>query len=110
MTDITRGSVVMIGKASKGVQRLAVVVQANAFRALKSVMVCPISPVQMLDVSLLRIPLDPTVELPLAGPSSIMAELLTVIARDQCGKVIGRISEEQQRALDRAIIVVAGIA
>ena len=109
VAEISRGAIVVIGEAVKSVRRLGVVVQADIFGGLLSVLVCPLT-TEDVDAPLLRIRLDPSDQLPLQSVSWIMVEHLTAIPRNTIGAVIGHITTEQQRSLDRAIIVVAGIA
>lgn len=109
VVEFSRGSVVTIGKGGKGVRRLGVVLQADFLAGLPSVMVCPLT-TDEVDAPLLRVRLDPSDTLPLQSVSWIMVELLTAIPRSTIGTVLGHITSEQQRALDRGIIVVAGIS
>jgi mRNA interferase MazF len=109
VVEISRGAIVIIGKPVKGVTKMGVIVQADIFGTLPSVLVCPITDVE-IDAPLLRIRLDPSDTLPLAKSMWIMAELLTAIPRSMIGTVIGHIAPDQQRQLDRALIVVTGIA
>jgi len=107
---VKRGDVVVIvvpgdlGKPQPGI-----VVQANEFIELSTVFVCPItSDVQE------RLPLRPIIE---AKPSSglrlrsqIMTDKMVALRRDRVRQVIGRIDTETLEQLDRALLIVLGLA
>ena len=109
MDDIVRGSVVFISGDHADPARRVVVVQASAFSSLPSVLVCPLSDVDV-DAPLLRVRLKPSDRLPLTEPAWIMTELLTAVPRELIGLVVGHISEEEFRQLNRSIILVLGLA
>ena len=109
MVELCRGAVAFIGKPLNGIKRLGVLLQTNAFNSLPSVLVCPI-PGSDVDAPFLRVRLDPSDALPLQFTMWAMAELMTAIPKSEVGTVIGHMSSEQQKALDRSIIMIAGIA
>lgn len=109
MVEITRGSVVVIGKPVKGLRRFAVIIQSDAFAPLPSVLVAPLT-FDEVDAPLLRVRLDSSDTLPMDSTAWIMVELVTAIPRTLIGTKIGHITPEQQRELDRALIVISGIA
>jgi mRNA interferase MazF len=110
MIEISRGDVVMLRAtpAQKDGQ-IAVVIQSPLFASLPSVLVCPLA-TDELDAPLLRIRVDSSERLPLPMAGWIMVELLSAVRRDACRTVIGRISLEEQRNLDRTMIAVLGLA
>lgn len=106
-----RGDVVLIadrgGGDFAGKPRPAVIVQADVFDGTASVIVCPLTSVEV-DAPLLRVPVEPTDALPLSGRSWVMVEKVTAIRRDRAGRVIGRLGEDETVALQRSLAVVLG--
>jgi mRNA interferase MazF len=109
--EVKRGDVVLAVVPSElGKPRPGVVVQADEFnKDLSTIFVCPISS----DVQE-KLPLRPTVE---ARPSNglhlrsqIMTDKMVALKRDRIRRVIGRIDRDTSRKLDRALLVVLGLA
>ena len=106
-----RGDVVLVVVPSElGRPRPGVVVQADEFNeGLSTVFICPVSSDLQEDL-----PLRPTIE---ARPSSglrlrsqIMTDKMIALRRDRVRRVIGRIDRETSENLDRALLVVLGLA
>ena len=106
-----RGDVVLAVVPSElGRPRPGVIVQADAFNSdLTTIFVCPISS----DVQE-RLPLRPIIE---ARPSNglrlrsqIMTDKMIALRRDRIRQVIGRIDTDTSEQLDRALLVVLGLA
>ena len=106
-----RGDVVLAVVPSQlGRPRPGVIVQADAFNSdLTTIFVCPISS----DVQE-RLPLRPIIE---ARPSNglrlrsqIMTDKMIALRRDRIRQVIGRIDTDTSEQLDRALLVVLGLA
>ncbi len=106
-----RGDVVLIadrgGGDFAGKPRPAVIVQADVFDGTTSVIVCPLTGVEV-DAPLLRVPVERSDALPLSGPSWVMVEKVTAIRRDRVGRVIDRLSDDEMVALQRSLAVVIG--
>lgn len=102
--------VVLVDRAGRytGTPRPALVVQADAFDATDSVVVCLITS-EALDSPLLRIKLSGA-GTGLEGPSWVMVETLTAIARVQVGKLIGRADDATMLEVNRALAVFLGLA
>ena len=106
-----RGDVVLVVVPSElGRPRPGVVVQADEFNeGLSTVFICPVSSDLQEDL-----PLRPMIE---ARPSSglrlrsqIMTDKMIALRRDRVRRVIGRIDRETSENLDRALLVVLGLA
>ena len=106
-----RGDVVLVLVPSElGRPRPGVVVQADEFsEELSTVFVCPVSS----DLQE-RLPLRPIIE---AKPSNglrlrsqIMTDKMIALRHDRVRRVIGRIDAETSEHLDRALLVVLGLA
>jgi mRNA interferase MazF len=109
MADLARGDVVFLSGGDSASQHLGVVVQSAAFAALPSVLICPLTE-EEIDAPLLRVRLTPSDDLPLPGPVWAMAELPTAVTTEAVGAVIGRLSRDELRSLDRSLIAVLGLA
>jgi len=108
---VKRGDVVLVVVPSElGRPRPGVVVQADEFNeGLSTVFICPVSSDLQEDL-----PLRPMIE---ARPSSglrlrsqIMTDKMIALRRDRVRRVIGRIDRETSENLDRALLVVLGLA
>jgi mRNA interferase MazF len=109
--EVKRGDVVLVVVPSElGRPRPGVVVQADEFNdELSTLFICPIS--SDLQENL---PLRPMIE---AKPSNglrlrsqIMTDKLVAIRHDRVRRVIGHIDKDTSEYLDRALLVVLGLA
>ena len=106
-----RGDVVLVVVPSElGRPRPGVVVQADEFNeGLSTVFICPVSSDLQEDL-----PLRPMIE---ARPSSglrlrsqIMTDKMIALRRDRVRRILGRIDAETSEQLDRALLLVLGLA
>ena len=106
-----RGDVVLVVVPSElGRPRPGVVVQAEEFsEELSTIFICPVSS----DLQE-RLPLRPIIE---ANPSNglrlrsqIMTDKMVALRHERVRRVIGRIDAETSEQLDRALLVVLGLA
>jgi mRNA interferase MazF len=109
--EVKRGDVVLVVVPSElGRPRPGVVVQADEFNEeLSTIFVCPVSS----DLQE-RLPLRPMIE---AGPSNglrlrsqIMTDKIVALRHDRIRRVIGHIDPETSEQLDRALLVLLGLA
>jgi mRNA interferase MazF len=109
--EVKRGDVVLVVVPSElGRPRLGVVVQAEEFNEeLSTVFICPVSS----DLQE-RLPLRPMIE---ANPSNglrlrsqIMTDKMVALRHERVRRVIGHIDAETSEQLDRALLVVLGLA
>ena len=109
--EIARGDVVlMVAPSDLGRPRPGIVVQGANFTAgLSTVFVCPVSS-DLQD----KLPLRPVIEVApengLRLRSQIMTDKLVALRRDRIRRVIGRIDAETSEQLDRALLLVLGLA
>ena len=89
------------GVEQRGV-RYAVVVQADEFLALSTVLVAPTS------ASAPARSFRPTIELD-GAPTRVMVEQTTAISTDRLGAAAGRLSSSELRHLDDALVTVLGL-
>ena len=108
--EITRGDVVlMVVPSDLGRPRPGIIVQGDEFTRLSTVLVCPISS-DLQD----KLPLRPFIEVApengLRLRSQIMTDKLVALRRDRIRRVIGRIDADTSEQLDRALLLVLGLA
>jgi mRNA interferase MazF len=108
---MTRGEIWTVagGKDYAGKSRPVVIVQDDAFGALGSVTICPLTS-DATDVPLFRIDLEPSDLNGLRVTSRIMADKVTTISKSKLGRRIGRLSDPDMLRLNRAILVFLGLA
>jgi len=108
--EVKRGDIVLIVAPSElGRPRPGVIVQADEFKDLTTIFVCPVSS----DVQP-NLPMRPTIE---AKPSNglrlrsqIMTDKMIALRRDRVRSVIGHLDSETTQQLDRALLVALGLA
>jgi mRNA interferase MazF len=109
--EMKRGDVALVVVPSElGRPRPGVIVQADEFnKDLSTIFICPISS----DVQE-RLPLRPIIE---AKPSNglrlrsqIMTDKMIALRHDRIRQVIGRIDSKTSEQLDRALLIVLGLA
>ncbi|HEX5231938.1 MAG TPA: type II toxin-antitoxin system PemK/MazF family toxin [Bradyrhizobium sp.] len=109
--EIIRGHVVlMVVPSDLGRPRPGVVVQADEFNAdLTTLLVCPISS-DLQDKLPLRPLIEATPESGLLVRSQIVTDKMVALRRERIRRVIGRIDGKTSGLLDRAILVLLGLA
>lgn len=109
--EIKRGDVVlMVAPRDLGRPRPGIVVQANEFNSeFSTIFVCPMT-TDIQDDFQLRPLIDASPENGLRLGSQIMTDKTAAIRREQIRSVIGRIDEGTAEQLDRALLVVLGLA
>jgi mRNA interferase MazF len=109
--EITRGDVVLVVVPSNlGRPRPGIVVQDEQFAAgLSTILVCPVSSDLQAGLSL-RPLIEVAPENGLRVRSQIMTDKLVALRRDRVRRVIGRIDAETAEKLDRALLLMLGLA
>ena len=97
------------GGGYAGKPRPVVIVQDEAFSALDSVTICPLTSAPS-DLPLFRIPLLPQDDNGLRQESRIMADKITTVRKTKLGSRIGIVSQDDMRRLNQALVVFLGIA
>ena len=92
-----------------GKPRPALVIQADAFDALATVTVLPVTST-LVDAPLMRITIEPDARNGLSKPSQVMADKVVTVRRDKVGLTFGAASDELMLAVSRALTVFLGIA
>ena len=97
------------GKDYAGKPRPVVIIQGDHFEATASVTICAFT-TDPTDAPLFRLEIEPNETNGLHGPSRLMVDKLTTIARAKLGKKVGRLDEADIQRLNRSILVFLGIA
>jgi mRNA interferase MazF len=108
---VRRGDIVLIvAPGELGKPRPAVVVQADELgAATTAVIVCPMSS-EAGQAARLRPIIEPTQVNGIRLQSQIMTDKITALPRRRVHRVIGRLDGEARERLDRALLVVLGLA
>lgn len=106
-----RGDVVVIvAPGDVGKPRPAIVIQADELGdQTTSVIVCPMSS-ELVGTPLLRPIVEPSVQNGLRARSQVMTDKLVALRRDRIRQTIGTLEEEARERLDRALLIVLGLA
>jgi mRNA interferase MazF len=108
--EVKRGDVVLVVVPSElGRPRPGVVVQADEFNELSTIIICPISS-DLQDKLRLRPIIEAEPSNGLRLRSQIMTDKMITLRRDRVRSVIGNIDTETSEQLDRALLVVLGLA
>ena len=103
-----RGDIVAISlQGDYGKPRPALVVQSNLLADLESVVVCPIT--SALRDAAFRITVEPDRANGLRALSQVMVDKPATLPRAKVGDPFGRLDDERMKAVDRALLLVAGL-
>ena len=92
-----------------GKARPVVIVQDDRFDATASVTVVPFT-TDPTDAPLFRPVIEPTRTNGLQAASHLMADKVTTVAKTKLGNRVGSLDREESRRLDRALLVLLGLA
>jgi len=108
---VKRGELVVVAVSGDyGKPRPALVVQSDLFNEVHpSVTIAPITST-IVDAPLFRLTIEPSSGTGLRSVSQIMIDKLTAVRRDRIGKTIGRIDEDVQIRVNRALALWLGVA
>ena len=99
-------TVVLTGDYGK--PRPALVIQSDAFRDVPSTTVLPLSST-LMDLPLIRIPVEPTLQNGLRHTSQVMLDKATTVRADKVGPVFGKLDPETMTRINRAIALFFGL-
>jgi mRNA interferase MazF len=97
------------GAAYVGKPRPAVIVQDDRFDANDSIVVCPLTTDQTA-APIFRLPVQPGTRSGLRAPSRMMVDKVTAVPRKRLGALVGSLTSEEMRALNRALFVFLGLS
>lgn len=90
--------------AFTGKPRPALIVQNDAFSAVPSVVICPLTS-QLVEASAARILLRPSLENGLRADSQVMVDKIVTVTRDKLRTRIGALDIDTLREVDKALLV-----
>ena len=97
------------GEAYAGKPRPAVIVQDNRFDANDSIVVCPLT-TDPTAAPIFRLPILPSAQSGLRSSCRLMVDKLTAVPRRRLGRLVGSLTADEIRALNRAIFVFLGLS
>ena len=97
------------GTDDLGRPRPAVIVQDDAFDATASITVCPFT-THAVDAPLMRLPIEPSERNGLRSASQLMIDKITTVSKAKLEKRAGRLSDEDMTRVNRAVLVLLGLA
>ena len=105
-----RGDLVTVSlQGDWGKPRPALVMQTDLMALHASVVVCPITS-DIVDATAFRVTLEPGAGNGLKQLSQVMVDKISTLPRDKIGPPIGRITPERMSAVERAVMLVMGLA
>ena len=106
---IRRGDIVRVSlRGDYGKPRPAVVIQSDLLADLDSVVICPIT--SAIRDAVFRISIGPSPVNGLEKPSQVMVDKPVTLPRVKVSAPVGRIEPEEMRSIERAILLVIGVA
>ena len=97
------------GAAYAGKPRPAVIVQDDRFDANDSIIVCPLTTDQA-SAPIFRLPVRPSTQSGLRAPCRMMVDKVTAVPRKRLGTLVGSLTSEDIRSLNRALFVFLGLS
>jgi len=97
------------GVAYAGKPRPAVIIQDDRFDANDSIVVCPLT-TDPTSAPIFRIPIPSNTRTGLRTPCKLMVDKLTAVPRKRLGTLVGTLSSDELKALNRAVFVFLGLA
>jgi len=108
---VRRGEIwtVASGPDYAGKPRPAVILQDDVFDATASITICPFTS-HHISAPLLRLTVEPSDRNGLHAPSDLMIDKITTVSRTKLQHLVGRLSPQDVVRLNRAVIVLLGLA
>ena len=97
------------GPGYAGKPRPVLIVQDDAFSVRDSVTVCLITS-DPADLSVFRIPVEPTETNGLRAANHLMVDKLTTVQRSRLGHRVGQLADDDLLRLNRSLLVFLGLA
>ncbi len=105
-----RGSIVIVSLSGDyGKPRPAVIVQAQPFLTLPSVVVCPLTSSILTDGSGLRLVVEPSEGNGLREMSAVMIDKISAVPVQRLGAVIGQADDATLAEIDNALAIFLGL-
>jgi mRNA interferase MazF len=107
---VRRGDLVTVAlQGDYGKPRPALIVQADHFAELGSVVILPLTS-NMIDAPLLRLPVTPSPDNGLSGPSQIMLDKPMTVKNDKIGAPFGHLDDTTMISVNRSLALFLGLA
>lgn len=97
------------GAAYTGKPRPAVIIQDDRFDANDSIVVCPLT-TDPTSAPIFRLPISSNTRTGLRAPCRLMVDKLTAVPRKRLGTLVGTLSSDELKALNRAVFVFLGLS
>ena len=97
------------GKDYAGKPRPALIIQDDRFDATASVTICAFT-TDSTDAPLFRLPVEPSKQNGLQTQCRLMVDKITTVHKSKTGSFLGRLDDENIVRLNRAILVLLGLA
>jgi mRNA interferase MazF len=97
------------GAAYTGKPRPAVIIQEDRFDANDSIVVCPLTS-DPTSAPIFRLPIPSNTRTGLRAPCRLMVDKLTAVPRKRLGTLVGTLSSDELKALNRAVFVFLGLS
>ncbi len=105
-----RGNLVTVAlQGDYGKPRPAVVIQSDLFDGHPSVTVLPLT-TELRDTPLFRISVEPSAGNGLRQRSQIMIDKIHTVPRTRLGNTLGKLTDDQQVAVNRSLMLFLGLA
>ncbi len=105
-----RGDLITVAlQGDHGKPRPAVVIQSDLFDEHPSVTLLPLTS-DLRDTPLFRITIEPSPENGLRQRSQIMIDKIHTVSRAKVGPSLGRLSDDEQIAVNRSLMLFLGLA
>ena len=92
-----------------GKPRPAAIIQDDAYEGIDSITICPFT-TDAAETPITRPAIAATESNGLREPSLLMVDKITTLSRSKLGRCIGRLSNEDIAKLNRAMVLVLGLA
>ena len=97
------------GAAYTGKPRPAVIIQDDRFDANDSIVVCPLTS-DPTSAPIFRLPIPSNTRTGLRAPCRLMVDKLAAVPRKRLGTLVGILSPDELKVLNRAIFVFLGLS
>jgi mRNA interferase MazF len=97
------------GAAYSGKRRPAVIVQDDRFDGNDSIIVCPLT-TDPTSAPIFRLSIPSNTRTGLRAPCKLMVDKLTAVPRKRVGTLVGTLSPDELKALNRSVFVFLGLA
>jgi mRNA interferase MazF len=107
---VKRGEIWLVsGNDYAGKPRPAIILQGDAFPAITSVTICPLTSDPSV-APVARVRIEPSADNGLKTPSFAMADKVTTVPLNKVRNRIGEVSTDDMSRIDRTVLIFLGLA